>query len=445
MKLIQFNIFIKSFEKDIVMLSRVKRLFKKKFVQNVFIVASGAVGAQALSLLLSPIITRLYGPEAFGVLGTFTALTRIVIPIAALTYPVAIVLPKSDSNAKKIIKLSFIITIFMSILSLLILLVFKKPVIDLFNLNDINNLIFLIPVVIFFAGLMQITVQWVIRTNQFLINAKSEFYHSLIANFSKVGIGFFLPVASVLVVIQTLAQGIRALLIILFLRKNKTKSINNSSNEKELSIKETAKKHYDFPLYRAPEELISTLSQNLPVLLLTSFFGPAAAGFYSIGRTVLSMPSRLIGRAIGDVFYPRITEAKHKGEDLNKLIKKATLTLAGFGILPFGIVIIFGPFLFSFVFGEDWLRAGEYARWIALFSFSTYLNQPAIKSLAVLSKQRFHLLFTIFRAAARISGLLIGLIIFENDLIAVALFGIISLITNFMLIFIILRMSKTKK
>jgi len=278
MKLIQFNIFIKSFEKEIVMLSRVKRLFKKKFVQNVFIVASGAVGAQALSLLLSPIITRLYGPEAFGVLGTFTALTRIVIPIAALTYPVAIVLPKSDSNAKKIIKLSFIITIFMSILSLLILLVFKKPVIDLFNLNDINNLIFLIPVVIFFAGLMQITVQWVIRTNQFLINAKSEFYHSLIANFSKVGIGFFLPVASVLVVIQTLAQGIRALLIILFLRKNKTKSINNSSNEKELSIKETAKKHYDFPLYRAPEELISTLSQNLPVLLLTSFFGPAAAG-----------------------------------------------------------------------------------------------------------------------------------------------------------------------
>src|SRR5690625_2193644 len=278
MKLIQFNIFIKSFEKEIVMLSRVKRLFKKKFVQNVFIVASGAVGAQALSLLLSPIITRLYGPEAFGVLGTFTALTRIVIPIAALTYPVAIVLPKSDSNAKKIIKLSFIITIFMSILSLLILLVFKKPVIDLFNLNDINNLIFLIPVVIFFAGLMQITVQWVIRTNQFLINAKSEFYHSLIANFSKVGIVFFLPVASVLVLIQTLSQGIRALLIILFLRKNKTKSINNSSNEKELSIKETAKKHYDFPLYRAPEELISTLSQNLPVLLLTSFFGPAAAG-----------------------------------------------------------------------------------------------------------------------------------------------------------------------
>src|SRR5699024_11381576 len=111
----------------------------------------------------------------------------------------------------------------------------------------------------FFAGLMQITVQWVIRTNQFVINAKSEFYHSLIAYLSKVGIGFFLPLASVLVVITTFAQGIRALLILLFLRKNKTYKNDidvNFDKEKELSIKETAKKHYDFPLYRAPEELI---------------------------------------------------------------------------------------------------------------------------------------------------------------------------------------------
>src|SRR5690625_1256817 len=122
------------------MFSKIKKIFKKKFVRNVFIVASGAVGAQALSLLLSPIITRLYGPEAFGVLGTFTALTKIVIPIAALTYPVAIVLPKSDNNAKSIIKLSFIITIFMSIISLIILLFFKETVISLllFLCNIIN-------------------------------------------------------------------------------------------------------------------------------------------------------------------------------------------------------------------------------------------------------------------------------------------------------------------
>lgn len=427
------------------MINRLKSLFKKKFVKNIFIVASGAAGAQIISLLLSPIITRLYGPEAFGVLGTFTALTRIIIPVAALTYPVAIVLPKSNKNAKSIIKLSFLITIFLSIISFFILIFFNTTIISLFNLEDIKHLVYLIPLVIFFAGLMQIAVQWVIRTNQFLINAKSDFYQALITNLSKVGIGFFYPLASVLVIIQTLSQGIRAILILVFVRRAGYKDNNNNNVEKELTMKETAKKYYDFPLYRAPEELFSTLSQNLPVLLLTSFFGPAAAGFYNIGRTVLSMPSRLIGKAIGDVFYPRIAEAKNKGEDLNKLIKKATLVLAGVGIIPYGLIIIFGPFLFSFVFGDDWVRAGEYARWIALFSYSTYLNKPAVKSLPVLSAQRFHLLFTIFRAIVRTIALVIGFVVFNNDIVAVALFGIVSFITNLMLVTITLRISKTKR
>src|SRR5699024_12786177 len=107
-------------------------------------------------------------------------------------------------------------------------------------------------------------------------------------------------------------------------------------------------------------------------------------------------PSRLIGKAIGDVFYPRITEAKHRGEDLNKLIKKATFALAGLGVFPLSLIIWIGPFLFSFVFGDEWLRAGEYARWIALFSYSAYLYQHAIKILVVLSSQLFHLFFVFF-------------------------------------------------
>src|SRR5699024_4538293 len=120
------------------------------------------------------------------------------------------------------------------------------------------------------------------------------------------------------------------------------------------------------PVYRAPEMFLNAISQGLPVLMLTAFFGPASAGFYTIGRTVLNIPSQLIGKAIGDVFYPRIAEAANNKEDLNKLIKKATFVLSGIGIIPFGIVILFGPSLFSFVFGSDWIIAGEYARWISL-------------------------------------------------------------------------------
>jgi hypothetical protein len=44
----------------------ISRTYKSKFVRNVAVVASGTAGAQAITMAFSPIITRLYGPEAFA-------------------------------------------------------------------------------------------------------------------------------------------------------------------------------------------------------------------------------------------------------------------------------------------------------------------------------------------------------------------------------------------
>src|SRR5699024_11784167 len=102
----------------------------------------------------------------------------------------------------------------------------------------------------------------------------------------------------------------------------------------------------------------------------------------------------LIGKSVGDVFYPRIAEAYNNDENVTNLIFKATVILAVIGIIPFGTVILFGPFLFSLVFGSDWFMAGEYARWIALWVYFMFINQPSVRSLPVLSAQAFHLKFT---------------------------------------------------
>lgn len=61
------------------MLNYAKRLTKSKFVRNVAIVATGTAGAQAITMAFAPIITRLYGPEAFGLLGTFMAILAIAM------------------------------------------------------------------------------------------------------------------------------------------------------------------------------------------------------------------------------------------------------------------------------------------------------------------------------------------------------------------------------
>ena len=425
------------------MKAKILQLIKKPFVRNVATVATGTAAAQAIGIAFSPIITRLYGPEAFGLLGTFSALVMVITPISALCYPIAVVLPKRDEDAKALAKLSAYISLGIALIVTLVLVIAGDWLLKLVGSEAISAFKFLIPVNILFAAWLQISQQWTIRKKLFKVKAKADILQAAFVNAIKSGIGLFHPLASVLIIFSTIGHAFHTAMLYLGIKKDS--SITQPSNpvQSKTPIVNIAKNHRDFPLYRAPQVFINAISQSLPVLMLASFFGPASAGFYTLGRKVLGLPSRLIGGAVGDVFYPRITEAAHKGENLTKLIIKTTLSLAAIGILPFAIIIIFGPQLFKVVFGDEWMVAGEYARWLSLWLFFMFLNHPSVKALPVLSAQRFHLVFSFFTITIRLLALVIGYYLFNNDLVAIALFGISGGLINIVLIVIVTNKSNS--
>lgn len=427
-------------KENLFMKSRILEFFKKDFLRNVIIMSTGTVAAQVIALILIPIITRLYGPESYGIMGTFLAIVGIIIPIAALTYPIAIVLPEKNEDALGLVRLSVYISFTLATFVFLIILFFEQNIVQLFNLSTVSSYLFLIPIVILCAGFMQVMEQWLIRTKQFGITATVAFSQSLIVNGAKVGLGYIHPVASTLIILSSLNEGIRGAMMLLL--SSRTKDSLSLKFIARTNVKKVASKYRDFPFFRAPQVLINALSDNMPVMLLSVFFGPASAGFYALCRSVLKVPSSIIGKSIGDVFYPRISEAKRNGENLNKLIIKAVFALGLIGILPFGTIIVFGPSLFSIIFGSEWGIAGEYARWIGIWMFFNFVYQPCIRALPVLSAQRFHLLFTIITFIIQTTNMIIGYYIFSSDLVMIALLGSSGAILCLILILITLRISK---
>ncbi|MGC3873512.1 lipopolysaccharide biosynthesis protein [Halomonas sp. GXIMD04776] len=416
----------------------VKPLFHSKFVRNVAVVASGTAGAQAITVAFSPIITRLYGPEAFGVLGTFTAMLAVVTPLAALSYPIAIVLPKQDGDAIGLVKLSLGIALVTSLLTTLMLLVFRDPIVSVFNLQDVGSFMLLLPLAMLSAACMAIASQWVIRKKLFKLKAKVSVLQALWINGAKAGIGLVTPVAAVLVILATLGSALHALMLYKGIRtKRADRFVDDQAVplESPASYKALALRHRDFPYYRAPQVFLNAVSQSLPVLMLASFFGPAVAGFYSLGKMVLGVPSTLIGQSVASVFYPRINEAAHAGENTQRLILKATLALAAVGIVPYGVIVAFGPWLFSFVFGDEWKIAGVYAQWLALWSYFGFMNRPSVGAIPVLALQGFFLFYEIANVVLRALGLFLGFFIFESALMAIVMFSIVSVILNALLIF----------
>jgi len=421
----------------------IREFMKRPFVKNVFILASGTAIAQAINMLFSPLITRVYGPESYGLMGTFAALVQILAPISALSYPIASVLPKYDEEAKVVVKISFYITLINTFLVFILLLLFHNTIVDIFNLESISNFLYFIPFVVLSAGMMQIIQQWMIRKRQFQIPAKANLLETIFVNAGKLIVGIFYPFASILIFFTTFRQGVRAVSMYFFYRKIDFKTLLSLSKHTINQMFRSAIKYKDFLLYRTPEVFLSAISVNIPILLLTTFFGAASVGFYSISKTVLGVPATLIAKSVGDVFYPQVSKAANNKQNITPLVIKSTFYLALVGAIPYGIVILFGPNLFSIVFGEAWTISGEYARWISIWSFFNFINRPSVQTLPVISAQKFQLIFSLCKLLITGVALFMGYYFFNNDIIAIALYSIFGALSYSVLI--LLTISKSKR
>lgn len=386
-----------------------------------------------------PLITRLYSPDAFGLFGVFIAIAAILTPVGGLAYPLAIVLPKEETDAISLGWLSFYVALALSVIVAVAFLVGGDWILAIFGSEAISPFVMLIPIYMFFETCKQILQQWLFRKKQYSITAKTTVFLSIVRNGSKAGIGWLNPLGSVLILISTLGVALHT--VLLWLSAKRISHVANSARPVS-SLRLLARQYIAFPLYRAPQVLISAISKGLPILMLASFFGPEVAGFYAITKTALGAPTQLIGHSVGDVFYPRIASAAHDGKNLTPLILKATGSLAVVCGLLFSIVFFFGPWMFEVIFGAKWSVSGEYAKWLSFWFFSEIVIRPCVSAIPVLNLQKFYFIFEAVSVILRAISLFIGFSVFNSSMIAIALFSFSGFIVNFVLIWVSVFKSK---
>lgn len=404
-----------------------QRIMRSPFVRNVVIVASGTAGAQAITLAFSPIITRIYGPEAFGLLGAFTAVLALATPLSALTYPIAIVLPKHDDEAKGLARLSARIAISIALTLGVLFLFVEKPIARLLNMQTIQNYLVLVPVAMLFTAWQTIMQQWLIRKKLFKVTARVAVSQSLILNALKSLVGLIFPTGAVLIVLNTAGNLIYTAQLWLGAKRwgQPNEQIHHPTTQ-PISLKQLAIQHRDFPLFRTPQILVNAISQSAPTLVLASLFGPAVAGFYTLSRSVMNAPVNLLGNSIGNVFYAQIAESVNAGKNPSPFLHKATLSAFAVAAIPFLIVMIWGAPLFSWVFGSEWHTAGQYAQWVAIWLLFSLAARPVIAIIPVIELQGTFLIAEIVFILLRVGGLFIGAWLFNDALVAVALYAIAS-------------------
>jgi O-antigen/teichoic acid export membrane protein len=394
-------------------------------------------------MAFAPLITRLYGPEAYGLQGIFMSVVGMLTTVAALGYPTAIVLPRADSDALGIARLSLYIGVAITLAVTLLIALFGNELLGVLNAQAIAPLLFLIPLAMIISVLGAVLGQWLIRKKAFKVTATYGVATTFIVNSIKTTAGIINPSALMLIATNTFGGLLSTALTYWGWRRvsKLTHAEKKPTPEPRGQLWELAKKHSDFPILRTPQNLINAFSQSLPVLLLASFFGAASAGQYTIALAALGLPSGLIAGSVMSVFYPKITEAINNGEDAKRMIIKATLGMAATGALPFVMVLLGGPFLFELVFGGGWENAGRYAQLLALWLFFAFINKPVISSIPALRMQGFLLIYEIVSVCLRLAALYLGFAILESDFSAITAFSLVGALLNCFLIFHVIRHS----
>lgn len=414
---------------------------KSRFLRNVAAVATGIAAAQAISLAFTPFLTRLYGPESFGALAAFTAVVNIITPLATLGFSNAIVMPATEEGATAVARLSLVSGALVAPLALLFVWLFQSQLAEWTGLEEKPGLLYLIPASLLFGAFLSVANQAVIREGLFNAKAGSHVASTLVMNLGKLAGGLLAPSGLVLIVLSIVGKGLNFLMLLAAVPRSGALQVRRWFGT--AGIRDAAREQRDFALYRMPQSVINAASFGLPVILLTTLFGPATAGQYSIATLLMGAPIMLMGQSMAEVFFPKVTETiRNDRAAAEPLLKRATVVMTLVAIVPFGVVAALGNIIFPLVLGSEWLRSGEFAQWIAIWMASVLITRPAVAAMPALQMQDVLLVYEVLVTSARVAALYIGARI-GNDITAVAAFSVVNMVGYLFLLVLILARAAT--
>jgi O-antigen/teichoic acid export membrane protein len=417
------------------------KIFENKFYKSVIILLTGTLIAQAIPLAISPVLTRLFTAENFGLFALYFSISQIMSVFITGRYEYAIILPEKDEDAINIVALCLSITLLISVLSAFIILPFRYFIADLLNKHEIGAYLFLIPVTICAIGIYTTFNLWFNRKGYFRNVSFGKIFRSSFSSFFSIGFGLTILKSAGLIIADTIGQMAAAFYLSFRFLKSEREKIKSVS---KVGMKEQARRYIQFPKYNILSGLLEKGSGQLPVILLTAFFGSSVTGLFSLSQRVIAAPEGLISVSIGDVFRQKASIEFQQNGNCRKTFLDLFKLLFSISIIPFILLTIFAPSLFAFVFGEEWRIAGNYAQIMTMMFFLSFIVSPLSNMFIIAQKQKIDLIIQIVLFAFICVSFIAGFNIFRNPGKAILLYTIIYSIKYCIEFYLSFKFSKGK-
>lgn len=404
-----------------------KLLNRSEFAKNVITLVTGTGIAQAVSLLASPLLSRLYTPEDFSVYALFASTSAILSVVAAGRYELAVPLPKDDNDARSILRLAVMICMGVASITLVGVLGYHFLSGE-YRSEHYSLWFFLLPLSVFASGIYNAFNYWSTRIKTFYLNASGRITLSTCLSVVSIVLGYLAAGSSGLIIGLVAGQVASMIVLAWPMLRNVRSFFKETSRE---SVSRNGKTYSSFYRVNSPHALLDSIQDNGVVYLMSYYFIEAVTGWYSFAFRILKAPVGLIGAAFYQVFYQKLSQLNNEGQDMRPYILNMYRRLALIGLPGFTVLFIFTPQIFSWIFGPEWIGAGNIARilipWLAL----NFIVSPVSCITLVCNRQRAAFGFTVADIIVRFSALIVGGLLDDYELA----FIIISVFCSLLMIF----------
>lgn len=383
--------------------------------------AMGSGAARLIGVGSIPILTRLYGPEDFGVMAVFTALVSILAPLLTLRYVLALPLPRHDGLAMNLMALSAGLLVVMGTSLGIGLALFADPLLRLLSMEVLAPWWWLIVIALIGSGLYELLSLWATRRRAYKAIARTQITQSAAGAVVKIGFGVFGAGPVGLLVGQLVAKssGIGTLLRLFY-----GEFRSNWRFIRWSRVKRIAARHRGFPSYRLPSQLLLVFSMQAPFFFVAAFYEQAIVGQLALALMVLSLPVSLLSGAMAKAFYAEIAPIARQRSALKVMAISVAKRTALLSFAPTLLIILTAPILFPLIFGEEWVVAGWLAAILGLYVVPQFVSQTLIQVLTATDRNHIFLYFNISRAALTALTLILPPILGADIFVTVATYSI---------------------
>ncbi len=334
----------------------ISRLINSSFAKNVTLLASGTAVAQLLVVASSPLLTRLYSPEDFGMVAIFIAMVASLSQAVCGKYEVAIVVPKNNRTGIHLLGIAIYFSFLVSFVAFFILIFAEQPIVELVKADQLGVWLFITPLALLLTGLLNAFNYFSNRKENYKLIAQTTMVRAIGVLFINLVFGV-LGVGGVGLIFGNV---VGLALAVVFIGLRQRTFLNRVLFDISITKWNILKKYSDYPKYNATTGLLNGILVAMPIFFLNRYFTDQTVGYFALVIKVATTPTAFISSAVSQVNLKKVVDLVNNGKPVVRYIYKLSFLLFIGVSLPAVVLIVWAPDIFSFIFGPSWERAGVY-------------------------------------------------------------------------------------